>query len=141
MASRYLYIVLAATLAAACGAATEDPVEELGEDAGAEQVVLPSDAEPTEAEFCEIAFGESGRADVERVLGEPDTTRDTGARALLLYVFSGGNVTIALHLDADVFREFTVYGGHVPACWAEAKRKSLESHRSDAGLDTDPQAE
>jgi hypothetical protein len=135
-------MVLAATLAAACGAATEDSVGEIGEDdAGAEQAVLPSDAEPTEAELCEIAFGESGRADVERVLGEPDTTRDTGARAVLLYVFDGGNVTIALHLDSDVFREFTVYGGRVPACWADAKRKSLESHRSDAGLNTDPEAE
>lgn len=90
---------------------------------------------PSEVQLCAIVFGVAGRAQVERELGAPDSTRETLDRVVMLYSYEDG-VTLAFHLDADVFRDFSVYGGRVPRCWADAKRKTTQVHaRTDAGVD------
>lgn len=119
---------------AACGGGSN--AADLDDDGGRWPAGL-SDAAPAEAELCEIVFGTARRADVEAVLGEPDTTRETLDRVVMLYDYEGGNVAIALHLDVDVFRDFSVYGASVPECWAQAKRNSNRP-RTDAGADLDP---
>lgn len=124
-------------LTGACAADTGQARGAVG-DEGAQRSAVASDAAPDEVELCDIGFGESHRADVERVLGKPDTTRETLDRIVMLYEFEGGTVTYALHLDADVFREFSVYGAPIPQCWARAKRMSLE-RASDAGAAPDAQ--
>jgi hypothetical protein len=53
------------------------------------------------------------------------------------YVYEDG-VRLLLHLDADVFRDFSVYGARVPQCWADAKRRATQRPaNSDAGPDSD----
>jgi hypothetical protein len=78
---------------------------------------------PDEATLCRIVFGQATRDDVERELGAPASTRETLDRVVLSYSY--GSVGILLHLDRDVFRDFSLYGMRVPMCWAEAKRRSL----------------
>lgn len=132
--------LLGGLLAPACVSDAGEASVDDGDDAGIDSAAEETSARlaPDEAQLCAIAFGVSGRTEIEATLGESDSTRETVDRAILLYTYDDG-VSLALHLDRDVFRDFSVYGGRIPACWADAKRKASERPRhndaTDAGVD------